>query len=108
MQEQSNSWEYLAPKPGSHYRQLFVKGTRIAAWVLYNYYLPGEDWPGQSAEEIAAGFRLPVEAVREAIAYCASNPPELRQDGEKEEALAATSSRSRPGRFGNAEEWFWI
>jgi uncharacterized protein (DUF433 family) len=92
MEDQAHTWKYLAPKPGSHYRQLFVKGTRIAAWVLYNYYLPGEDWPGQSAEEIATSFHLPVEAVREAIAYCESNPPELREDWEREEALAATGS----------------
>ena len=96
MEDHPPTWKYLAPKPGSHYRQLFVKGTRIAAWVLYNYSLPGEDWPGQSAEEIATGFHLPVEAVREAIAYCASNPPELREDWEKEEALAATSGGSAP------------
>jgi hypothetical protein len=64
---------------------------------LYNYSLPGEDWPGQSAEEIAAGFHLPVEAVREAIAYCESNPPELREDWEKEEALVATSAGSALG-----------
>jgi uncharacterized protein (DUF433 family) len=76
-------WKYLAPKVGSHYRQLFVKGTRIAAWILYNYHTPGEDWPGQTAEEIAAGFNLPVEAVREAIAYCEMNPPELCEDWER-------------------------
>jgi uncharacterized protein (DUF433 family) len=94
MNSQHHAWKYLAPKPGSHYRQLFVKGTRIAAWVLYNYYTPGEEWPGQTAEEIATSFRLPVEAVREAIAYCESNPPELREDWVKEEALAATDGNS--------------
>jgi uncharacterized protein (DUF433 family) len=91
MNLQQTTWKYLAPKAGSHYRQLFVKGTRIAAWVLYNYYTPGEDWPGQTAEEIATDFNLLVEAVREAIAYCASNPPELREDWAKEEALVAAT-----------------
>jgi uncharacterized protein (DUF433 family) len=90
MDDQPHTWKYLAPKPGSHYRQLFVAGTRIAAWVLYNYYTPGEEWPGQTAEEIATSFNLPVEAVREAITYCQSNPAELQEDWRKEEALAAT------------------
>jgi uncharacterized protein (DUF433 family) len=85
------TWKYLAPKPSSHYRQLFVKGTRIAARVLYSYYTPGEDWPGQTAEEIAAGFSLPIEAVREAIAYCETDPPEVREDWEREEALVKAS-----------------
>ena len=31
-------------------------------------------------EKIAANRNLPVEAVREAIAYCASNPPEIEED----------------------------
>jgi uncharacterized protein (DUF433 family) len=81
------TWEHLAPKPGSHYRQLFIKGTRIAARVLYSYYTPGEDWPGCSAEELAAGFNVPLEAVREAIAYCETDPPEIREDLRREEAL---------------------
>jgi uncharacterized protein (DUF433 family) len=89
-------WKYLAPKPGSHYRQLFIKGTRIAARVVYSYYTAGEDWPGQSAEEIAAGFHLPVEAVREAIAYCASDPPEIREDSKKEDALVEAAGMNDP------------
>lgn len=85
--QQAHSWKYLAPKPGSAYQQLFVNGTRISARVLYGYHLPGEDYPGQSVEELAEEFNLPVEAVREAIAYCESDPPEIRADLAMEEAL---------------------
>lgn len=80
-------WKFLAPKAGSAYQQLFVQGGRIAARTLDTYYTPGDDWPGQSAEELAADFNLPVEAVREAIAYCNSDPPEIRADLAMEEAL---------------------
>jgi uncharacterized protein (DUF433 family) len=99
---QSTTWKYLALKPGSLYRQLFVKGTRIAARVLYSYYVPGEDWPGMTPEEIAADFKLPVEAVREAIAYCQSNPPEICEDWEREEALIEASGANEPGAQGRA------
>jgi len=92
----------LAPKPGSHYRQLFVKDTRIAAWVLYNCYAPGEDWPGQTVEQIATDFSLPIDAVREAIAYCESNPTELRDDWDKEEALATATGANDPDAHGRA------
>jgi uncharacterized protein (DUF433 family) len=102
MNVEERTWKHLARKPGSRYRQLFVRGTRIAAWVLHNYYTPGEDWPGQTAEEIATDFNLPVEAVREAIEYCASNPPELREDWEKEEALVAASGANDPDARGRA------
>jgi len=94
--EPTTPWKHLAPKPGSHYRQLFVKGTRIAARVLYSYYTPGEDWPGQTIEEIAEGFNLPVEAVREAIAYCESGPPEIREDWLREEALMEATGMNDP------------
>src|SRR5262245_13636068 len=83
----ATTWIYLARKPGSSYRQLFVKGTRIAARTLYSLYVPGEDWAGMTAEEISADYRLPVEAVREAIAYCQSDPPEIRADLSMEEAV---------------------
>jgi uncharacterized protein (DUF433 family) len=80
------AWKYLAPKPGSVYQQLFVR-DRIAARTLYSYYTPGGDWPGLSVEELAADFNLPVEAVREAIAYCELDPPEIRADLAMEKAL---------------------
>jgi uncharacterized protein (DUF433 family) len=94
--EPLGGWKYLAPKPGSVYQQLFINGGRIAARTLYSYYTPGEDWPGQSVEELAADFHLPVEAVREAIAYCESDPPEIHADLAMEESLIA--ARGQTGR----------
>ena len=90
-------WKHLERKPGSTYRQLFVKGTRIAARTLFSYFVPGEDWPGMTAEEIAADFNLPAEAVREAIAYCQSGPPEIRADLAREEALMQATGMNDPG-----------
>jgi uncharacterized protein (DUF433 family) len=84
-------WLYLAPKPGSAYRQLFVKGTRIMARILYGMYMSEEE--PRTPEEIAAVFNLPVEAVHEAIAYCQSNPPEIQEDWEREEANIKARAR---------------
>lgn len=95
--EQPTAWKHLARKPESDYQQLFVKGTRIAARTLYSYYLPGEDWPGQSVEELAEEFHLPIEAVREAIAYCQCDPPEIRADLAMEEALMQARGENDPG-----------
>jgi uncharacterized protein (DUF433 family) len=80
------TWKYLARKPGSCYKQLFVKGRNIAARTLYGRYM-SEEAPA-TTEEIAADYDLPLEAVLEAIAYCASNPPEIAEDWAAEEALA--------------------
>jgi uncharacterized protein (DUF433 family) len=91
----SSSWRYLAAKPGSAYKQLFVKGTRIMARILYGMHV-SEEQP-RSPEEIAAAFNLPLGAVHEAIAYCAANPPEIQEDWEREEA----SDRARASANGH-------
>ena len=47
-------------------------------------------------DEIAAEFNLPYEAVKEAIAYCQSNPPEIAQDFEREQRLMEASGMNDP------------
>src|ERR1051326_2853929 len=86
------TWQYLAPKPKSAYKQLFVKGRNIAARTLYGAYMSEEE--PMTMEEIAADRELPIEVVREAIAYCQTNPPEIREDFEAEEALEVASQRA--------------
>jgi len=87
-------WKYLAPNPKSVYKQLFVKGTRIRARVLYGLFMSEEE--PRTPEQIAADYALPIEAVREAIAYCQSNPPEIEDDFRREEALMATAGMNDP------------
>ena len=94
MNDQSKHYDYLAPNPKSTYKQLFVKGTRIRARVLYGWYANEEE--PMTPEQIALEFNLPVEAVREAIAYCESDPPELRQDYAAEEALMEATGMNDP------------
>ncbi len=77
-------WKYLGPKPGSTYRQLFIMGRNIAARSIYGDFMSAEE--PRTPEEIAADRDLSLDAVLEAIAYCQSDPPEIRQDWEDEEA----------------------
>jgi uncharacterized protein (DUF433 family) len=93
MSTTSTHYAHLAPNPKSGYRQLFVKGTRIRARVLYGWYACDEP---MTPEVIAAEFALPVEAVREAIAYCESNPRELLEDYAREQALTEASGMNDP------------
>lgn len=81
---------------------MFVKGTRIMARILYGMYANEEE--PRTPEEIAAAFGLPVEAVREAIAYYESDPSEIREDWEREEAnvRARASNRNSHGSSGTA------
>src|SRR5438067_13414083 len=93
MNPQSTTYVHLAPNPKSAYKQLFVKGTRIRARVLYGWYACAEP---MSPEDVAREFDVPVGAVREAIAYCESNPPELAEDYAREEALMKASGMTDP------------
>ncbi|HEY7158830.1 MAG TPA: DUF433 domain-containing protein [Gemmataceae bacterium] len=77
-------WVHLAPNPKSAYKQLFIKGTRIRAEVVYRLSVGREP---MTAEEIAADYGLPLEAVKEAIVYGASNPPEIEADRRGEERV---------------------
>jgi uncharacterized protein (DUF433 family) len=94
MNSEATAYVHLAPNPKSAYKQLFVKGTRIRARVLYGWYACEEP---MMPEEIAREFQLPVEAVREAIAYCESNPQELLEDYTREEAMSEAAGMNEPG-----------
>jgi uncharacterized protein (DUF433 family) len=88
-------WQFLEPNPKSAYRQLFIKGTRIRARVLYGQHVSEEE--PRTPEQLAADYALPIEAVREAIAYCQSNPPEIEDDFRRDEALMAATGMNDPG-----------
>ena len=87
-------WKYLEPNPKSAYKQLFVKGTRIRARVLYGQYVSDEE--PRTPEQLAADYALPIEAVREAIAYCQSKPREIEDDFRREEALMDATGMNDP------------
>ena len=93
MSTTETEYQHLEPNPKSSYRQLFLKGTRIRAWVVYCDHVAQD----MTAEEIAADRDLPVEAVREAIAYCASNPPAVRGDLIREEEHMRAAGMFEPG-----------
>jgi uncharacterized protein (DUF433 family) len=79
----NTQWQHLAPNPKSAYRQLFIKGRRIRAWVIYCDQVAQDMTP----EQIAEDRDLPLEVVKECIAYCSANPPEVRGDLIREEEL---------------------
>lgn len=88
------TWQHLAPNPRSCYKQLFLKGTRIRARVVYGMCISADE--PMTPQQIAAELNVPLPAVQEAIAYCQGNPPEIAQDFEREERLSAASGISDP------------
>jgi uncharacterized protein (DUF433 family) len=85
------AYKYLWPKPGSNYRQLFVNG-RIRAEILYRETVGPKPL---TAEEVAAEYGLPVEAVLEAIDYCLRHRELLDAERSREAERIAKAGRDR-------------
>lgn len=94
MTQITTAWTHLAPNPKSAYKQLFIRGTRVRARDLYGIFMNAEE--PMTPEEIAADYGLPLEAVREAIAYCQTEPPEIKEDFEREERIMAATGMNAP------------
>ena len=90
----ATQWVHLAPNPKSSYKQLFLKGTRIRAEIIYGLTVDGSE--PMTPEEVAADYDLPLEVVREAIAYCESKPPEIDEDHRREEARMRATGMDDP------------
>lgn len=90
----TTTWVHLAPNPQSAYKQLFVKGTRIRAEAIYALTVDGSE--PMSPEEVAEDMGLPLEAVREAIAYCESHPREIEEDHRQEQAVMQATGMNDP------------
>ena len=89
----ATNYKYLVRKPKSSYKQLFVKDRWVSARTLYGQSV-GED--ARTPEQLAEDYDLPLEAVLESIAYCESDPLEIREDWEREEALMEASGMNEP------------
>jgi uncharacterized protein (DUF433 family) len=90
----NNEWKYLAPNPKSVYKQLFIKGTRIRAEVVYGMTVDGSE--PMTPQEVAVDFDLPLEVVQEAIAYCEANPQEIEKDHKREETRMEVTGMNSP------------
>jgi hypothetical protein len=90
----TKQWKYLDRKPGSLYTQLFIKGRGIRALTLYRATLD-EECP-RTPEQVAADWDVPLDAVMEAIAYCETDPPEIKYDWEMEEADIREREKNDP------------
>jgi len=76
-------YQHLEPPPGSHYRQLWVKGRHLRAEVLYRLTVSAER---RTPEEVAQNYDLPVEVVHEAIDYARHSQALLEAERVREEA----------------------
>jgi hypothetical protein len=92
----STTYQYLEPRVGSSYKQLFIKGTKLRADIIYSaaYQRGNED--DRTPEQVAEDYGIPVEAVYEAIRYCESKPVEVAYDQRRSDLLYEATGMSHP------------
>jgi uncharacterized protein (DUF433 family) len=91
----ATQYQHLEPRPGSSYRQLFLKGRRIRAAVVYEA-VHGPD--PYTPEEFAQEYGVPLDAVREALDYVANNLSLIEIEREHEAADVRARGLDRPAR----------
>ena len=88
-------YQHLEPRPGSNYRQLFLKGRRIRAAVVHEA-VHGPD--PYAPEEFARDYGVPLEAVLEALDYVERNRPLIEAERDREAADVRARGLDRPAR----------
>lgn len=84
-------WQYLVRRQHPWRKQLYIKGRNMTARQLV-----GSMKANQLNEEAAAAdYRLPVEAVREALAYVEKNRELLETEAEIERLMLKRGGVSR-------------
>ena len=89
----ATKYQHLEPRPGSNYRQLFLKGRRIRAAVVHEA-VHGPD--PYTPEEFARDYGVPPEAVREALDYVAENRALIEAERDREAADVRARGLDRP------------
>ncbi len=90
----TTGYQHLESRPGSNYRQLFLKGRRIRAAVV-DEAIHGPD--PRTPEEFSRDFQVPLEAVREALDYVAQNRTLIEQERDREAAKLRDRGCDGPG-----------
>lgn len=91
----STKYQHLESRPGSSYRQLFLRGRRIRAAVVYEAVHGADPY---TPEEFAREYGVPLEAVREALEYVASNLPLIESERDREAADVRARGLDQPPR----------
>ncbi len=77
----ATQYQHLEPRPGSNYRQLFLKGRRIRAAVVHEAVHGSDPY---TPEEFAHAYDVPLEAVREALDYVAHHLSLIEAERDRE------------------------
>lgn len=78
-QKPKTQWQYLEKRPHPWRQQLYIKGKRIKASVIYSDMIVNEITP----EEAVDNWELPLAAIQEVIEYCQTHQELLKQEAQE-------------------------
>ncbi|MGK7954526.1 MAG: hypothetical protein AB4063_04580 [Crocosphaera sp.] len=65
-QPTKTQWQYLESRQNSWRKQLYIKGRKLTAFGVWSDMMVN----GDTLEETADNWEIPLEAVQEVIEYC--------------------------------------
>ncbi|MDJ0731144.1 MAG: hypothetical protein QNJ33_14250 [Crocosphaera sp.] len=79
-QSTNTKWQYLEARPNSWRKQLYIKGTRIKASVIYSDMIVNE----MTEADALYNWDLSLEAIHEIIEYCQTHQKLLQAEAVEE------------------------
>jgi hypothetical protein len=77
---QDEDWQYLVARSHPWRRQLYIKGRKLLASIVWQDAIANEMTPEQAAEN----WNLPLPAIYEVIRYCESHRELLKLEADEE------------------------
>jgi hypothetical protein len=65
----AQNWDYLVSRAHPWRKQLYIKGTKLFASIVWQDALANQ----MSSEQVAENWNLPLEAIAEVMSYCEIN-----------------------------------
>jgi hypothetical protein len=73
-------WQYLVSRPHAWRKQLYLKGRKLLASIVWQDMISNQ----MSLEEAAENWDLPLAAIHEVIHYCESHQELIKLEAEEE------------------------
>jgi uncharacterized protein (DUF433 family) len=74
------NWQYLIARPHPWRKQLYIKGRKLLASIIWRDMTAN----GMSPEQAAENWDLPLSAIYEAIDYCQKHQEILKLEADEE------------------------
>lgn len=72
----TTQWQYLEPRSHPWRKQLYIKGRRVKASVIYSDMIVNHETPSEAADN----WDLPLAAIQEVIEYCSTHQELLKHE----------------------------